>query len=236
MLQFSQQRIEWFLFPLCNNKCLQIFAAGPGTFARSLCSFSSKFKKKPSKQKQAEKSQWLYLLVLKPRRASFLRGEIILGAVPDCLRAAFPVAGSPLPHLPPTCTHSLESHVAAQSRKQKRKCLGMLRPQRKELGSRRVTKQQPQAGWQNSHFCADRCEPLLLVGTFHNHHFKAGKWHKKQIHISKWVSDLSQTNHQAGWHLPPGGYTHNSQPHTPKDSPRLWGTESPTSAQQSSAF
>lgn len=69
-------------------------------------------KKKTSKQKQAEKSQWLYLLVLKPRRASFLRGEIILGADPDCLRAAFPVAesssGSPLPHLAPTCTHSLE--------------------------------------------------------------------------------------------------------------------------------
>lgn len=69
-------------------------------------------KKIPSKQKPAEKLEWLYLLVFKQSRASFLLEEIILGAVPDSLRAAFPVAGSSsrslLPHLHPTCARSLK--------------------------------------------------------------------------------------------------------------------------------
>lgn len=98
-------------------------------------------KKKPSKQKPAEKSQWLYLLVLKPTRASFLQGKIIWGAVADCLRAAFPVAGSssgsPLPHLPPTCTHSLKRipHSSTEQ-KSEEEMLGNALTTEEELGSR----------------------------------------------------------------------------------------------------
>lgn len=55
-------------------------------------------------------------------------------------------------------------------------------------------------------------EPILLVGTFHNHHFKAGKGHNKQVSHLKTVSDLSQTDHQAGWLASPTRRLHLQQP------------------------
>lgn len=102
--------------------------------------------------KPAEKLQWLYLLVFKLSRASFPLGQIILAAVPDYFRSAFPVAGSSswsiLPHLHPTCTCSLERSYCweASWRGNGRECSFH---RAKKLGSRRVKKEQPRIRWQN---------------------------------------------------------------------------------------